>query len=115
MKFKFFISLFFLLAVQSSFGNTCERDCNIGGPDYPCPTWSEPFRTCRSTISDPVCQTHVIICKQKFPVCVASALLAYAVTPTCVGALYETGPSPFAVAACGVSAELIQQTYNNCQ
>lgn len=70
---------------------------------------------CGSIISDPVCQSQAIICKQKFPACVTSGLIAYAVTPACIGALFETGPSPFALAVCGISAESIQQVYNNCQ
>lgn len=44
----------------------CDQNCpSIGGPDYPCPTWSEPLRLCHSTIEEPSCVAKRTACNTK--------------------------------------------------
>ena len=41
------------------------ENCVISGPPVPCPTWREPFRTCPSSMTDPICESRRLACRVK--------------------------------------------------
>lgn len=55
------------------------RDCRRRGPNYPCPTWRNPGRTCESYYDDPVCLTEREVCRHECDAWIAHPMKLQAV------------------------------------
>lgn len=119
-QIKSFLGMFlFIVLIQSSALADCNYSCTVSGPGIPCPTWSEPLRTCPSSYDDPACLTKRSLCHGTFAACVTSALVTEGAGAGCAAAVVadvETGGVVTAatVGICGVAAAALQQVANNC-
>jgi hypothetical protein len=96
-----------------------DENCTVDGPNYPCPTWSNPGRMCQSSFDDPICLTRRSACKSQLIGCVAGAIGTAAFAPQCVGCIV-TNASVGGVALagcaipCGTTAAALQLAVQNC-
>jgi hypothetical protein len=95
------------------------ENCIIQGPNYPCPTWSDPFKMCESSFDEPICLGRRAACKSQLVACVAGVIGAAAFTPTCgacIIANYAAGGTALAACAipCGVAAGAIELAVQKC-
>lgn len=114
------IVLLLTLTSVKSFACNPNRNCMQAGPDYPCGTWSEPFRMCPSQIENPFCLTERLACKAKLATCVSSVLVgtsAGALCGPCIVSIWGTAGASAAacVPACGLTAVAIEQAVQQCE
>ena len=98
----------------------CEEDCRVRTIDLPCPTWSNPGRTCPSYYDEPVCVTRKLACQGRLTACVAESMVAYGAGGVCVAAVYADLNVGGAISAqttliCAVAAERIEATIQHCR
>jgi hypothetical protein len=98
----------------------CQEDCRVRGIDVPCPTWSEPLRTCPSYYDEPVCVARKLACDGRLVSCVIDAMVSYGAGSSCVGmvvAAVKTGGSitPATALVCAIAAERIEATIQHCR
>jgi hypothetical protein len=98
----------------------CNQDCMVRGPDYPCPTWSEPLRTCPSVIEDLGCKAGKLTCEGRLVACVAEVSVAYGLSNVCAGAIVADLKTAGAVTVptamvCGLAVEKISSAVERCK
>ena len=49
----------------------CAWSCTVSGPNVPCPTWQNPFRTCPTSFDEPVCLGNRAVCSAQEEAAVA--------------------------------------------
>lgn len=117
-------SLFLVLSIFSgSAWSACDpnENCTRAGPYVPCPTWSEPLRTCPSYYNDPVCDARRLACGGQLAVCVTAGMVGYTTTSACIGCLVAAiagtggGTAAGCAPGCGISAALAEKVVQNCQ
>jgi hypothetical protein len=104
-----------------------QENCTVRGPNYPCPTMRNPFRTCPSYFEDPICQTRLTACRGKLALCVTSGLVAHGAGAACIsclvagtiatgytGGLAAAGAAAACLGVCAVSATAMEQIINSC-
>jgi len=117
----FIFSLFSIIAFSAkTYACNPNKSCMQGGPGYPCPTCSEPFRMCLSEIENPICVTERLACNTNLTICVTGLLIGSSSGASCaaclIGVWGTAGATTAAcVSACGLTAAAIEQIVQRCE